>query len=342
MRMTVLTRFSLLSLFAGMLLAGSVNRVQASRYVTVATVGNRYTLSNTSLGMQQMVDRVNDFWKRELQQLIPYHPDLIVLPEVCDIPRGLASNRHAEYLKVRGKQVQDMLASFAREHQCYVAYGTVWPSEGDESHNTLVVIGRDGVITGTYIKNFPTLYEMEAGSVPGTEAELIECDFGTVAGVICFDLNFEELLGKYAAKKPDIILFSSLFHGGLVQDYWAYRCQSYIVASMLRTEIPSEVRNPLGEVVASTSNYQDFAVARINLDRKMVHLDFNREKLSALKEKYKSEVDISIPGRMGVALITSEDERISAEEMVKEFGIELLDDYFARSRAGVMENLPVR
>ena len=340
--MKISARLFLHFLFLGILLPGTGHRVDASNHVTVATIGNRYTISNNSLGMQQMVDRVNEFWKRELQRLIPFQPDLIVLPEVCDIPRGLAGDRHMEYLKVRDTQVQDMLASFAREHRCYIAYGTIKPAEDGVTHNTLVVIGRDGTITGSYIKNFPTIYEIEAGSVPGTAAELIECDFGTVAGVICFDLNFGELLEKYAAKKPDIILFSSLYHGGLVQDYWAFRCQSFLVASMLRTEIPSEIRNPLGEVVATTTNYQDFAVARINLDRKMVHLDYNREKLSALKEKYKSAVDISIPGRLGVALITSEDERVTAEDMVREFGIELLDDYFARSRATVKENLSVR
>lgn len=340
--MNVLYRFFLVALLSGILLAGNGGRVEASNYVTVATLGNRYTLSNNSLSMQQMVDRVSEFWKRELQQLVPFQPDLIVLPEVCDIPRGLANDRHAEYLRARGTQVEEMFSSFAREHRCYIAYGTIRPAGGVESHNTLVVIGRDGGITGTYIKNFPTIYEMEAGSVPGTATDLIQCDFGTVAGVICFDLNFEELLGKYAAKKPDILLFSSLYHGGLVQDYWAFRCQSYLVASMLRTEIPSEVRNPLGEVVASTNNYQDFAVARINLDRKMVHLDYNREKLNALKAKYTSAVSISVPGRLGVALITSEHERITAEEMVREFGIELLDDYFSRSRAAVRENLPAR
>jgi len=31
-------------------------------------------------------------------------------------------------------------------------------------------------------------------------------------------------------------------------------------------------------------------------------------------------------------LITSEDKNVTAEQMVKEFGIELLDDYFNRSR----------
>jgi hypothetical protein len=41
----------------------------------------------------------------------------------------------------------------------------------------------------------------------------------------------------------------------------------------------------------------------------------------------------SDPGCLGSVLISSEHEAISADEMIKEFEIELLDDYFARALA---------
>ena len=45
------------------------------------------------------------------------------------------------------------------------------------------------------------------------------------------------------------------------------------------------------------------------------------------------------PGEIGVVMITSESDRVSAKEMVKEFGITLLDDYFNKSRSFRVKHL---
>ena len=173
---------------------------------------------------------------------------------------------------------------------------------------------------------------MDQGIKAGSETPVFQCDFGSVGCVICFDLNFDELREKYEKLKPDIMLFPSMYHGGLEQSKWAYSCRSFFVCSFGSTDAPSEIRNPLGEVVASSTNYFNYAVATINLDRKLVHLDYNWEKLIALKKKYVDKVIIADPGKLGVVLITSEHSKISAADMVKEFNIELVDDYFNRAR----------
>jgi hypothetical protein len=71
----------------------------------------------------------------------------------------------------------------------------------------------------------------------------------------------------------------------------------------------------------------------VNLDCELAHLDYNWERLRKLKAKYGPKVIISDPGCLGSVLISSEHETISVDEMIKEFEIELLDDYFARSLA---------
>ena len=55
--------------------------------------------------------------------------------------------------------------------------------------------------------------------------------------------------------------------------------------------------------------------------------------------KYGNKVNIANPGQLGVQMITSEHEQISTADMVKEFEIELLDDYFARSVKDRLQNL---
>ena len=64
----------------------------------------------------------------------------------------------------------------------------------------------------------------------------------------------------------------------------------------------------------------------------LVHLDYNWDKLTALKEKYGPAVNISDPGELASVLITSEEKNINVHQMIKEFGIEKLDDYLNRAR----------
>jgi hypothetical protein len=53
----------------------------------------------------------------------------------------------------------------------------------------------------------------------------------------------------------------------------------------------------------------------------------------ALKAKYGPKVKITDPGYLGSVLISSEHDSVTVEQMVKEFTIELLDDYMARALA---------
>jgi len=174
-----------------------------------------------------------------------------------------------------------------------------------------------------------TRLEYEAGLQYGAEAPLINCDFGSVACAICFDLNFEELRQRYRAQKPDIIAFSSMYHGGLAQRIWAYDCQAYFVGAVggLRCDILS----PQGESTAASTCYRPYVVARINLDREIIHYDFNAEKLVAAKKKYRARINISAPALLGSVLLTSEDNEFTVRDIMREFGLTAWRDYYAAS-----------
>ena len=313
--------------------------ILAVNYVTVATIGSKPQLHEIATP-QQMIDEVIRFWREKFQQVIPDKPDLIVLTENCDYPQGLSTEQKKKYFQVRKNQVLDYFASVARNNRCYIAFGMERLAEDSMWRNSSVLLDREGKVVGIYDKNFPAIYELEAGIKAGNNVPVFNCDFGRVVSAICFDLNFDELRQKYISAKPNIILFSSMYHGGdALQSNWAYSCRSFFVGSMAFRDIPSEIRNPLGEIVATNTNYYDFAVTRINLDYRLAHLDQNWEKLRALKEKYKEEVIISDPGKLGAVLITSEHKTVSAEDMTKEFGIELLDDYFNSTRKLRLQSL---
>ncbi len=307
-------------------------------FTTIATIGSGPAAIAADTPPQKAVERMIAHWRSQFAQVLPDHPDLIVVPEACDRPSGFSEEKLREYYDVRKDQVLEFFAKTARENNCYMVYSAYRQMADGTRRNSSILIDRKGNIAGTYNKNHPTIGEIEGGTLCGSEAPAIECDFGRVAMAICFDLNFDELRAKYVKGKPDLIIFSSMYHGGLMQSYWAYSCRCHFVGAIAGRATPSEIRDPLGRVIASNTNYFDYAVAKVNLDCALVHLDYNWERLRKLKAKYGPKVKISDPGCLGAVLVASEHETISVEQMIREFELELLDDYF--TRALVVRKMP--
>ena len=306
---------------------------KSKRVITIATIGSGPLSVGADTDPARVVKLMIAHWQRKFAQVLPDKPDLIVVPEVCDRPGGLSPERQRQYYQVRKSQVQDFFAKVARENGCYIVYAAHRRLPDGTRRNSSVLIDRKGRVAGVYNKNHPTIGEIDNGILCGRDAPVIECDFGRVAMAICFDLNFDELRLKYAKAKPDLILFSSMYHGGLMQAYWAYSCRCHFVGAIAGRGTFSEIRDPLGRVVASTTNYFDYAVATVNLDCALAHLDYNWERLRKLKARYGPKVDISDPGCLGSVLITSHYPETTVDEMIREFDIELLDDYFDRALA---------
>jgi len=222
------------------------------------------------------------------------------------------------------------MCSVAAQHKCYITYSALVELEDGTKRNCMQLIDRSGTVIGVYYKNHLTKAEMDRGVLCGSEAPVFHCDFGSVVGAICFDLNFDELRLKYKALHPDMILFSSMFHGGLLQKMWAFTCRSHFVGA-ISPSTPSSILSPLGETIASSTNYYPYTTARVNLDCAVVHLDFNKSRLFEAKKKYGPKFRVYDPGQLGSVLISSESDELSIQEIIAEFGIELLDDYLQRS-----------
>ncbi len=313
-----------------------VNPVPAhsERPVTVATIGNTPALTDND-NLQTTVDYVISFWGKELKKVLKARPDLIVLPEFADL-----SIAGVEYMEVRGNQVLDFFSSVAKENRCYIAFGMGRQDRLGFWRNSCVVLNRKGAVAGIYDKNFPTISEIKTGIRASDEIAVIDCDFGKVGVAICFDLNFDELLARYAGTETDIIIYPSMSHGGVLQNLWALSCNSYFIGSIYR-DFPSEVRNPLGRVIATTSKAADYAIANINLDYKTVPVANNLEKLVALKSKYGKTVQISETSRNGRVIVTSSNKSVSSEKMIKEFNIEPFNEYLDRARTIRLEEVTV-
>ena len=72
-----------------------------SNYVKIATVGPGYPELSPKTKPQDVVDYMIDHWRNEFAQVLSDKPDLIVVPEVCDMPGEWSTERSLEYYKVR-------------------------------------------------------------------------------------------------------------------------------------------------------------------------------------------------------------------------------------------------
>jgi len=298
-----------------------------ARYVKISTIGAPLITVDDSLSFVEAIAVIEEYLISIIKPVLPDKPDLILLTEMCDVPTNYNVPKREEFLRHRGDSHLRFFGKLARENHCNIAFCTYRFGAGDYTLNTTYVIDREGSIAGQYSKNHIVIPQESAQNVrSGTKAPIIELDIGRVACAICFDLNFDVLRTTYKALKPEIILFSSMYHGGIVQQFWAQSCRSYFVGAIAHSR-PSSIISPMGEILAYSTNYTGHVTATINLDYAMAHFDHHHEKFAALKEKYGARVEIFEPGNIGYVQISSQCPDISAAQMLEEFEIMPLDDY---------------
>jgi len=309
-----------------------------SRFVKISSLCSAPYIVDSKLDYNSAVDKMINHWHNQFSQVLPDKPDLVITHEACDRSPVYSLEKRLEYYRVRGNKVRDFMRGVAAENNCYIAYSAAREMPDGTWRNSTQIIDRNGNIAGIYDKNHLVIEEnTEAGILYGKDAPIIKCDFGTIGCAICFDLNFDELRLKYAKARPDLIVFSSMYHGGLMQNYWAYSCRAHFAGSI--AGLPGSIISPVGETIASTTNYFKYVTADVNLDSEVIHLDWNWDKIKAAKEKYGSKFKMSDPGYLGAVLISSESGDVTINDIIKEFNFELLDDYFNRSLSHRHENL---
>ncbi len=301
-----------------------------ARKVRISTIGACNVYIPYEDGLENAVQMMIEHWKKELAPVLCDQPDLIVLPECCDRSMSFTREQMREYYDYRGDRILNFFMQVAKENHCYIAYPTIWAGGDGKNRNSVLMIDRDGRLMGIYDKYHMTDYEMPGcDGVCGEGAKVFECDFGTVGVLICFDLNFEPIRNLYNQKRPDLMLFCSSYHGYFMQNFFAYNNRCYFVSAVANNE--SAFINPVGEKIARTTNYYHYLTHEINLDFAVIHLDGNEKKIIAAKEKYGNKITVFDPGELGAVLLTSETDELTANDLVKEFDFELLDDYFNRS-----------
>ena len=200
------------------------------RKVTISCVSDHAYVAENSHSIDEIVLGTIEQWKVEIDKVLPDKPDLVILPELCDRPKvnSISTEKQIELIKHGNSEFLKFLQNIARENGIYIAYPSFRTDSDGNLRNSNSIIDRNGVVIASYDKNHLVINEnTELGARYSEELLVLDLDFGRVGFVICFDLNFTELLDRYRNKGVEILVFSSEYHGGLMQNYWAYQLRAF-------------------------------------------------------------------------------------------------------------------
>ena len=296
------------------------------------------SISFDNSGVKGNIDKRIKVWENLIDTAALDKPDIILLPEHFLFTGMTYKKIDVAELLPKGRPVTEFLSRKAKEHKTHI-FASYYCKDKKGIYNSAVLFDRKGKIIGTYDKTFPVVEEMSRdGILPGKGAKVFQTDFGSIGAVICFDFNFRELFSAYKSKKVELICFLSAFRAGFQIPIVAYENQVFIVSSTPGEN--SVIVDPLGRTLAGSSIYGKIIFSKINLDSRIVHIDYNQEKVANLKKKYKEYVKIEVASPEAVYFLSSFHPKKSIEEMMKEFKIKTLDEYLNRARKERKRYLP--
>jgi predicted amidohydrolase len=313
------------------------------RKVTISCVSDHAYVAKESQSIDEIILGTIEQWKLQINKVLPDKPDILVLPELCDRPKvnSISPDKQMEIIKSGNTKFLEYLQDVAKSNKIYIAYPGYRTDTDGNLRNSNSIIDRNGLVIASYDKNHLVMEEnSKLGAKYSEDLLVLDLDFGRVGFAVCFDLNFTELLDKYRNQGVEVLIFSSEYHGGLMQSYWAYQLRSFFAGS-IRPPAPSSIVSPLGEIVAKSTNYHNYVTDTINLDYFIIHLDENWDKITNMKQKYGSKVRVLDPGQLGVVMVSSESKDLTKEALIAEFGFLLLDDYLGMSRKHRIDNLAI-
>lgn len=287
------------------------------RPVRVVSIG-----FDTSAPLKKVIQHVDEEGSRR--------PDVILLPETC---RG---QNEASLEPLDGPTVTAM-AALAKRHGTWIAV-PIDRREGERRFNTIVFLDRSGSVACIYDKIFPYWPEFDVARPPvspGNKVRVHQTDFGRVGFATCFDVNFPEVWSGLADKGAEIVLWPSAYSAGTSLKAHALNYHYYIVSSTLLADCM--VYDITGEQLL-TEKSSGIHVSRItlDLDRGIYHTNFNLEKRDKLlREHVQDVVQEQFLEDEAWFVLRAARPGVSVRELARQYGLEELRDYIARSRKAI-------
>jgi beta-ureidopropionase len=220
------------------------------------------------------------------------------------------------------------VGKLARQYKMYVICPFYELADG-RRYNSAVLIGRDGEPVGVYRKVYP--YWSEHGITPGQDVAVFETDFGRIAVLICFDINFPPLWDKVDQLGAEIVFWPSAYAGGMPFKAYAILHHYYIITCTQKGD--AVFVDITGDIVRRTRDADPrVTIVTLDLDRTLFHENFNGGKIKTLLRENPEKVTLSHYPQEEWYLIEAAAPGVSVRDLAAKYGMETLREYCWRSR----------
>jgi len=225
------------------------------------------------------------------------------------------------------------IAEVARRHNMIVVAHLEELGQDGNKYNSALVYGRYGNLLGSYCKNIP--FWAEVGVVPGTEVCAFDTDAGRFGVLICFESQWPDLWMEMGALDVDMVFWISAYSGGCKLIAPAIYNNYYVVSCTWVAD--THVVDINGEVVRYAKGGDQVVIHELDLDRTMVHDNFNGQALADIRRVMGDRIKMSYMPKEGWWVVESNDPALSVKKLLKERGVETLREYTRRSRSEIYE-----
>lgn len=218
------------------------------------------------------------------------------------------------------------VAELAKKYHMYVVCPICEHADDGREYNTAVLLDREGKVQGRYREVFIWWTENLHPSKEGVP--VFDTDFGRIAILSCFEPNFDEAWQEAERKGAEMILWPSGYGGGMPLNSYAMIHNYYVVCAGWGNVIDILGKNI--ETIAKPRPQQ--FIATIDLDRTLIHGDFNDDKVAKLLREHPDEVGSERLKMENWYLLRSLKAGVRVRDLCKQYQIETLRDYRHRSR----------
>ena len=254
--------------------------------------------------------------------------DLIALPETW-------TGQGDAWQTLNGDTLAQV-SSLARKHHTYIVC-PIDRRDGVQRRNSSVLLDRKGRVVCVYDKMYPywSEFDLVPPVVPGSEVRVHEADFGRIGMAICFDANFPEVWQQLADAGTELVVWSSAYSAGSQLQAHALNHHFHIVTSTWSKDC--QIYDITGERTLDECS-DDLTVARatLDLDRGIYHQNFNIPGRDNLLREHPDDVhQEQWLEREQWFVLAAQRPGVSARDLAKQYGLEELRDYKARSRLAI-------
>ena len=260
-----------------------------------------------------------------LEEVAAFKPDIVCLSETFSVANVNAPRPLEERAPKWWSEVLGPFSEFAAKHDCYLVC-PVHTEEDGKWYNSAVIIDREGNCQGRYHKIHTTTGEMERGLTAGPlDPPVFETDFGKIGAQICFDIEWRDGWTKLADKGAEIVFWPSAFGGGKMVNTMAWLHQYAVVSSTRKS--PSKICDLDGTELATTSHWNEWACAAINLEKAFLHTWPFVRHFDEIQAKYGRKIRITNHADEEWSVLESRSPDVQVADILKEFELKTLREH---------------